>query len=72
MGLKEKVNRIAQALGGREPVVVIFTHPGAPEPPPEWLAVQVERALQEDPRASYIFLEWPPELPRPQEWGEEE
>jgi len=70
MGLKEKVNRIEQALGGKEPVVVIFTHPGAPEPPPEWLAAQVERALAEDPGAEVVFVDWPPEpWPKPSEQG---
>jgi len=58
--LRRKLEKLEARLGG-EPVVVIFTHPGAPEPPPEWLAAQVRRAMEEDPGAEVVFLDWPPE-----------
>jgi len=58
--LRRKLEKLEARLGG-EPLVVIFTHPGAPEPPPEWLEAQVRRALAEDPGTGMVFVDWPPE-----------
>jgi len=69
MSLKDRIRKL-EAWRKPEPVVVLIIT-GTEEPPPGWVEEQKARALQEDPGASYIFLEWPPEPPR-QEWGEEE
>jgi hypothetical protein len=70
MGLKDKIQRLEEALGEREPVVVWFIDEPSPPLTPELEAELVAEARRKDPHAPVVFVSWPRQT-EVREWGED-